>query len=107
MTGGHYGYIQAVAEALEEAGIPVADFRADDRVPRDGWIAFDLVRQVALHGRLVWDCEQAGVAWAEDQGWVLVTVGFARTQEGLDVASEAAPREVVRAVARKAGIGDF
>ena len=49
----HAEYIAAVAAALEAAGVPVADWRADGGTPRDGWIPFDLARQVRLHGRPV------------------------------------------------------
>ncbi|MBG0562165.1 DUF6292 family protein [Actinoplanes aureus] len=106
---GHAAYIRAVAEALEAAGVPVADWRADSRVPRDGWIPFDLIRQVRLHGRPVWDHDQAGLGWDEDNGWYLLTVDDpygrgVRTTTKLAVARLAAPTSVVRAVARHGGI---
>ena len=105
----HAGYIRAVAEVLEASGVPVADWRADDRVPRDGWIPFDLVRQVRLHGRPVWDHDQAGAGWDEDRGWHLLTADriggrVVRTGKDLNVARVAAPRSVLRAIARLAGI---
>lgn len=105
----HAPYIRAVAEALEAAGIPVADWRADDRVPRDGWIPLDLVRQVRLHGRPVWDHDQAGVGWDEDHGWYLLTVDdpygrSVRTTRDLAVPRLAGPRSVARATARQAGL---
>ncbi|MEU4428087.1 DUF6292 family protein [Actinoplanes sp. NPDC024001] len=105
----HTGYIRAVAAALEAAGVPVADWRADDRRPRDGWIPFDLVRQVRLHGRVVWDHDQAGAGWDEDTGWWLLTVDDpygrgVRTTKKLDLPRVAAPGSVVRAVAWPAGL---
>ncbi|WP_328476502.1 DUF6292 family protein [Actinoplanes sp. NBC_00393] len=102
----HAAYLRAVAAALEAAGIPVADCRADDRAPRDGWIPFDLVRQVRLHGRPVWDHDQAGLGWDEHRGWHLLTVSGrgVRTEKDLEVAAVAAPGTVVSAVARLAGL---
>jgi hypothetical protein len=119
MPASHHGYLRAVAAALESGGVPVADWRADGGapaadwragggvpagLPRDGWIAFDLSRQLRIHGRLVWDCDQAGAAWAEDRGWSVIRVGFGRTEEKLDIATVAAPGSVLRAVARQAGL---
>ncbi|GGN07541.1 hypothetical protein FHR83_002468 [Actinoplanes campanulatus] len=105
----HAGYIRAVAAALEAAGVPVADWRADDGVPRDGWIPFDLARQVRLHGRPVWDHDEAGAAWSEMDGWRLLTVDDpggrnVRSVHALDVTTVAAPSSVARAVTERAGI---
>ncbi|GAA4938096.1 DUF6292 family protein [Actinoplanes utahensis] len=105
----HAGYIAAVAAALEASGIPVADWRADGRIPRDGWIPFDLVRQVRLHGWPVWDHDEAGIGWSEENGWHLFTVDDPagrgiRTVEGLDLAVIAAPAAVARTVAGLAGL---
>ncbi|GGN65999.1 hypothetical protein GCM10010112_27980 [Actinoplanes lobatus] len=105
----HAGYIRAVAAALEAAGVPVADWRADDGVPRDGWIPFDLARQVRLHGRPVWDHDQAGAGWSEEDGWHLLTVDDPggrdiRVARPLNVATVAAPSSVARAVTGLAGI---
>ena len=104
MPVAHAGYLRAVAAALEAAGVPVADWRADARVPRDGWIAFDLARPGRLPsgpptserprpgrpapdrphadrpgggrqlGRAVWDHDTAGLVWHEEAGWSLHTV---------------------------------
>ncbi|MBW6435380.1 hypothetical protein KZ829_16705 [Actinoplanes hulinensis] len=105
----HAGYIRAVAAALEAAGVPVADWRADDGVPRDGWIPFDLARQVRLHGRPVWDHDEAGAVWSEVDGWRLLTVDDpggrnVRSVHALDVTTVAAPSSVARAVTERAGI---
>jgi len=105
----HAGYIAAVAAALEAAGVPVADWRADGGEPRDGWIPFDLARQVRLHGWPVWDHDEAGAGWSEETGWYLLTVDDpagrdVRTVKGLDVAVIAAPGAVARAVADLAGL---
>ncbi|MBO3738975.1 DUF6292 family protein [Actinoplanes flavus] len=105
----HAGYIRAVAAALEAAGVPVADWRADDGVPRDGWIPFDLARQVQLHGRPVWDHDEAGAGWSEEDGWHLLTVDDPggrdiRVDRPLNVATVAAPSSVARAVTELAGI---
>ena len=105
----HAGYIRAVAGALEAAGIPVADWRADAGEPRDGWIPFDLARQVRLHGRPVWDQDEAGIGWSEDGGWYLLTVDDpggrgVRATRKLDLATVAAPASVARAVARLASL---
>jgi hypothetical protein len=106
----HAAYIRAVAAALEDAGVPVADWRADSGSPRDGWIPFDLARQVRLHGRPVWDHDEAGAGWSEDRGWYLLTVDDpagrdVRTVEALAVATIAAPGAVARAIASLAGLG--
>ncbi|WP_433790200.1 DUF6292 family protein [Actinoplanes sp. CA-252034] len=105
----HAGYIRAVAAALEAAGVPVADWRADDGPVRDGWIPFDLARQVRLHGRPVWDHDEAGAGWSEERGWYLLVVDdpagrSVRTTEALAVATIAAPGAVARAVASLAGL---
>lgn len=114
MTGGglaHAGYIRAVAAALEAAGVPVADWRADGGLPRDGWIPFDLARQVPLHGRVVWDHDEAGAGWSEERGWYLLTVDDpagrdVRTVHVLETPVIAAPRAVAVAVAVAAGLRD-
>ncbi|MEV4283636.1 DUF6292 family protein [Actinoplanes xinjiangensis] len=105
----HSGYIRAVAAALEDAGVPVADWRADSGSPRDGWIPFDLARQVRLHGRPVWDHDEAGAGWSEERGWYLLTVDDpagrgVRTVEALAVPMIAAPGAVARAVTSLAGL---
>ncbi|MDI6100015.1 DUF6292 family protein [Actinoplanes sp. NEAU-A12] len=107
----HAGYIRAVAGALEAAGVPVADWRADPGPPRDGWIPFDLARQTRLHGRVVWDHDAAGAGWSEERGWYLLTVDDpagrdVRTVRALEVPVIAAPRAVARAVAAVAGLAD-
>lgn len=107
----HAGYIRAVAGALEEAGVPVADWRADGGRPRAGWIPFDLARQTRLHGRVVWDHDGAGAGWSEEQGWYLLTIDDpagrdVRTERALEIAVMAAPRVVARAVAVVAGLAD-
>ncbi|BEL02515.1 hypothetical protein Q0Z83_007060 [Actinoplanes sichuanensis] len=105
----HAAYIRAVAAALEDAGVPVADWRADDGPVRDGWIPFDLARQVRLHGRPVWDHDQAGAGWSEERGWYLLTVDDpagrdVRTAEALGIAMIAAPGAVARSIAALAGL---
>ena len=105
----HVRYIRAVAEALEAAGVPVADHRADAGVAREGWIPFDLALQVRLHGRPVWDHDEAGVAWHEETGWRLHCVDDpggrdARTVTKLDVPTLAAPQSVAGAVVRLAAL---
>ncbi|MEU4156870.1 DUF6292 family protein [Actinoplanes sp. NPDC026670] len=105
----HAAYIRAVAAALEDAGVPVADWRADDGPVRDGWIPFDLARQVRLHGRPVWDHDQAGAGWSEERGWYLLTVDDpagrdVRTAEDLGIAMIAAPGAVARTIASVAGL---
>ncbi|GIF37061.1 DUF6292 family protein [Actinoplanes xinjiangensis] len=105
----HSGYLRAVAAALEAAGVPVADWRADSGSPRDGWIPFDLARQVRLHGRPVWDHDEAGAGWSEERGWYLLTVDDpagrgVRTVEALAVPMIAAPGAVARAIASLAGL---
>lgn len=105
----HAGYIRAVAGALEEAGVPVADWRADPGPPRDGWIPFDLARQTRLHGRVVWDHDAAGAGWSEERGWYLLTVDDpagrdVRTARALEIPVIAAPRAVARTVAAVAGL---
>ncbi|MFC4071290.1 DUF6292 family protein [Actinoplanes subglobosus] len=106
---GHAAYIRAVAGALESAGIPVADWRADSGPARDGWIPFDLARQVRLHGRPVWDHDEAGAGWSEERGWYLLTVDDpagrgVRTVAALAVATVASPGAVARSVASLAGL---
>jgi hypothetical protein len=105
----HAAYIRAVAAALEDAGVPVADWRADSGSPRDGWIPFDLARQVPLHGRPVWDHDEAGAGWSEERGWYLLTVDDpagrgVRTAEALELPTIAAPGAVARTVASLAGL---
>jgi hypothetical protein len=102
-------YIRAVAAALEDAGVPVADWRADDGTVPDGWIPFDLARQVRLQGRPVWDHDEAGAGWSEDRGWYLLTVDDpagrnVRSVHPLAVPPAAAPEVVARAVATRAGL---
>ncbi|GIE74602.1 hypothetical protein Aph02nite_05520 [Actinoplanes philippinensis] len=109
MDGAHTAYIRAVAAALEAAGVPVADWRADSGPVRDGWIPFDLTRQMRLHGRPVWDHDEAGAGWSEERGWYLLTVDdragrSIRTTEALAVPTLAAPGTVARAVACLAGL---
>lgn len=104
-----WDYLRAVAEALEQAGIPVADWRADGGTVQDGWIPFDLARQTRLHGRIVWDHDAAGAGWSEEHGWFVLTVDDpggrdARTVTRLDVGVFAPPPVVARAVARNAGL---
>jgi hypothetical protein len=105
----HAVYIRAVAEALEAAGVPVADWRADDGAVPEGWIPFDLARQVRLHGWPVWDHDEAGASWSEDQGWYLLTVDDpggrnVRSVHALPVTTMAAPESVARAVVAGAGL---
>lgn len=105
----HAGYVRAVAEALEAAGVPVADWRADPGTPRVGWIPFDLARQTRIHGRVVWDHDAAGISWSEDHGWSMLTVDDpggrdARTTEVLALDPASAPASVVHAALRHAGL---
>ncbi|MEU4622787.1 hypothetical protein AB0G04_22800 [Actinoplanes sp. NPDC023801] len=98
-----------MAAALEAAGVPVADWRSDDGAVREGWIPFDLARQVLLHGRPVWDHDEAGAGWSEDRGWYLLTIDDpagrnARSVRALPVATGAAPESVARAVVTIAGL---
>ncbi|MEU8664333.1 DUF6292 family protein, partial [Actinoplanes philippinensis] len=109
MDGAHTAYIRAVAAALETAGVPVADWRADSGPVRDGWIPFDLTRQMRLHGRPVWDHDEAGAGWSEERGLYLLTVDdpagrSVRTTQALAVPTLAAPGTVARAVACLAGL---
>jgi hypothetical protein len=102
-------YIRAVAAALEAAGVPVADWRADEDAVPEGWIPFDLARQVRLHGRPVWDHDEAGAGWSGDRGWYLMTVDDpggrdVRSVHVLPLAATAAPESVARAVAAHAGL---
>jgi Family of unknown function (DUF6292) len=89
--------------------VPVADWRADSGPPRDGWIPFDLARQVRLHGRPVWDHDEAGAGWSEERGWYLLTVDDpagrgVRTTVALAVPTVAAPGSVARTIASLAGL---
>lgn len=113
MDGGgrpaRWAYVRAVAEALEQTGIPVADWRADGGTIPDGWIPFDLARQVRQHGRIIWDHDAAGAGWSEEHGWFVLTVDDpggrdVRTVARLNVGLLAPPPVVAQAVARHAGL---
>ncbi|WP_203826716.1 DUF6292 family protein [Actinoplanes palleronii] len=100
-VAGHWGYLRAVAEALEAAGLPVADWRADPGVPRDGWIPFDRGRPSVV----TWEHDQAGLSWSEVDGWSLLLINTPgrRTAVRLPVPLVAAPFSLVQAVAAQAG----
>ncbi|WP_436530436.1 DUF6292 family protein [Actinoplanes sp. HUAS TT8] len=89
----HGSYLRAVAEALEAAGVAVADWRAD---PGEGWIPFDRARPSVL----TWDYDQAGLGWSETGGWYLLLINSPgrRVTRPLDVPSTAPPPVVVAAV---------
>jgi hypothetical protein len=101
-VAGHWGYLRAVAAALEAAGLPVADWRADPGTPRDGWIPFDRTRPSVV----TWEHDQAGLTWSEAGGWSLLLINSPgrRTVTPLPVPLLAAPSSVVRAVAAWAGL---
>ncbi len=106
---GHAGYVRAVAAALEDAGIPVADWRADASTPREAWIPFDLTGQVRRYGRVVWDHDTAGAGWSEERGWFVLTVDDpggrdVRVVTTLAIDVVAPPASVARAVRRHAGL---
>lgn len=93
------GYLRAVAAGLEDAGLPVADWRAD---PGEGWIPFDRRRPSIV----AWEHDQAGLTWSESDGWALLLVnspGRRRTVP-LAVPLLAAPASIALAVATWAGV---
>jgi Family of unknown function (DUF6292) len=86
-------YLRAVAEALEAAGVAVADWRADDG---EGWIPFDRARPSAV----TWDYDQAGLGWSARTGWylLLITSPGRRVSRPLPAPATAEPSVVVAAV---------
>ncbi|PJN37959.1 hypothetical protein CG747_26075 [Streptomyces sp. CB02959] len=77
----HAPYIEAVAEALDAAGLTVADCNADDNDPRDAYIEFDRAITTPAYG----DDTEVNLLWREDRGW-MVGWGDADSvsQSGLD-----------------------
>lgn len=60
----HEPYIAAVADALSEAGVRVADYHADGSDPRDGAIQLgESSEDIDGPVREVWVC------WTEEAGW--------------------------------------
>ncbi|GIF03329.1 DUF6292 family protein [Actinoplanes siamensis] len=86
-------YLRAVAGALEAAGVPVADWRAEGD---EGWIPFDLSRVSVVS----WVHDQAGVGWSAASGWYLLLIDSPgrRSVVPLRVPVRATPEEVARAV---------
>lgn len=105
----HEAYIGAVADALEKAGFPVADWWADDNDPRDGWIGFDVEKQGTIDGGPVWPYDEVGVGWSENRGWHLLTIDDPHGRDSrfvieFPVARVASPVSVVLEVAAQAGL---
>jgi hypothetical protein len=94
-------YLRAVAETLEAAGLPVADWRMDVGPPGEGWIAFDLTRPSVVD----WEHDQTGLGWSEAGGWYLLLINSPgrRTTVPLTVAVLAPAAEVVAAAIRSLG----
>ncbi|MER7988438.1 DUF6292 family protein [Streptomyces noursei] len=77
----HVPYIEAVAAALDAAGLTVADVNAGDNDPRDAYIEVDRTITAPAYGA---DTE-VNLLWREDRGW-MVGWGDADSipQNGLD-----------------------
>ncbi|MFI1988838.1 DUF6292 family protein [Actinoplanes sp. NPDC020271] len=88
-----WNLLRAVAEALEAAGVAVADWRADND---EGWIPFDRARPSVV----TWDHDQAGLGWSRTGGWylLLITSPGRRVSHPLPVPAGAEPSAVVAAV---------
>lgn len=105
----HEAYIQAVADALDEAGFKVDDWHADPNDPRDGWIGFDMDRQGRVDGNPLWQYDEVGVGWSEDRGWHLLTIDDPHGRDSrfvteFAIARVASPATVVLEVAEQAGL---
>lgn len=105
----HEAYIQAVADALDAAGLTTADCHADPNDPRDGWISFDMDRQGRIDGEPLWQYDEVGVGWSEDRGWHLLTIDDPHGRDSrfvteFAVARVASPVTVVLEVASQAGL---
>lgn len=75
----HAPYIEAIANALDAAGLTVADWNADDNDPRDAYIEF--ARQITAPA---YDEDtEVNLLWREDRGW-MVGWGNADSHNGLD-----------------------
>ena len=95
-VAGHWDYLRAVAEALEAAGIAIADWRADPGPPRDGWIPFDIARPSIM----TWEYDQAGLSWSESGGWHLLLINSPgrRTTIPLPVPPLTTPPALIQAI---------
>jgi hypothetical protein len=89
-------YLRAVVDALEAAGLPVADWRVEEGPPIEGWIAFDLRRPSIV----TWEHDQTGLGWSAHDGWYLLLINSPgrRTTIPLPLTPSAPPAEVVEAV---------
>ncbi|PNE41604.1 DUF6292 family protein [Streptomyces noursei] len=77
----HAPYIEAIAAALDAAGLTVADWGGSDNDPRDAYIEFDRTITAPTYG----DDTEVNLLWREDRGW-MVGWGDADSvsQSGLD-----------------------
>ncbi|MFF4949759.1 DUF6292 family protein [Streptomyces chattanoogensis] len=63
----HAPYINAVADALDAAGLTVADWNADDNDPRDAYIEFDRAITAPAYGAET----EVSLLWTEEKGWMV------------------------------------
>ncbi|WP_411126257.1 DUF6292 family protein [Streptomyces sp. x-19] len=77
----HVPYIEAIAAALDAAGLTVVDWNAEDNDPRDAYIEFAREVTAPAYG----DDTEVSLLWREDRGW-MVGWGDADSvpQNGLD-----------------------
>ncbi|KIZ13706.1 DUF6292 family protein [Streptomyces natalensis] len=63
----HEPYIQAVADALDAAGLTVADWGGSDDDPRDAYIEFDRAITAPAYGIET----EVSLLWTEERGWMV------------------------------------
>ncbi|MFE6686577.1 DUF6292 family protein [Streptomyces sp. NPDC057743] len=62
----HEPYIKAIADALNAAGLTVADWGGDDNDPRDAYIEFDRTVTAPVYGEET----EVNLLWNEERGWM-------------------------------------
>lgn len=106
----HGPYIQAVAQALDDAGLAVADWHADPNDPRDGAIQLDMNKQGTIDGHPLWPYDEVWVGWQEERGWHLLAINHkdgaedSRYAHNLHLGLVPNPASVVNVVGDKAGL---